>query len=222
MEIQSIDLLGNSSIGIFSFATNSYGLFPYLFDDSLSSEIKDILNVPIIHTTLNNSNLLGLFSAGNTNHLLLPGLISEVELEAVKTHLPDKVSVHILDTVNTALGNVIVATEKHALVSPEFNPKEAKQIADMLDVEVISKHILGTSIVGSMIFLTDNGLLAHPLIDDDELDWLEDYFSLPVDVVTVNRGTPYPKPGIVGNRFGLLVGSDTTGPELMRIFEVLS
>ena len=42
-----------------------------------------------------------------------------------------------------------------------------------------------------------------------------------MDVVTVNRGTPYPRPGLMGNDNGVLVGSDTTGPEIMRIFDVL-
>jgi translation initiation factor 6 len=80
---------------------------------------------------------------------------------------------------------------------------------------------MNTTIVGSLIYGNQNGILAHPLISDDDLDFIEDFFNTKVDVVTVNRGTPYPRPGLMGNDNGVLVGSDTTGPEIMRIFDVL-
>ena len=72
-----------------------------------------------------------------------------------------------------------------------------------------------------MIFRNDFGFLTHPLVAYEELEWLSDLFKTRGDVVTINRGTPYPRPGIVGNKNGILIGSDSSGPELMRIYEIL-
>jgi len=221
MNIQSIDLLGNSSIGIFGISTNTYALFPYNIQESKIDTITETLDVPVIQTTLNNSNLLGLFAVGNSNHLLLPRLVGKFEEEEITKELPEDISISLFDSTITALGNVIIATDDRALVSNEFTTSEKNKVADYLDVEVASYELLNSTIIGSMVFGTDKGMLVHPLVSDESLDFLEDYFKVPVDVVTVNRGTPYPRPGIIGNNHGVLVGSDTTGPELMRIYDVL-
>lgn len=221
MNIQSIDLIGNSSIGIFGFATGSYALFPYNIQSNKQNIIGDTLGVPVIQTTLNNSNLVGLFGVGNSNHLLLPELVGKSEEDMIRQSLPDDVVISLLESTITALGNVIVTTNERALVSSEFSAKEKQILTDCLDVEVASQDILNSTIVGSLIFGNENGMLVHPLVSDEDLDFLEDFFKVPVDVVTVNRGTPYPRPGIVANSHGVLVGSDTTGPELMRIYDVL-
>ena len=221
MNIQSLDLLGNSSIGIFGFSTETYAIFPYNIHESKLPLINDTLDVPIIHTTINNSNLIGLYGVGNSHHLLLPSLTSKLELNEIEKKLPDGIQVSVIDSTITALGNVIITIEGKTLISTEFSSQERRQIADTLDSEVESMNILNSTIVGSLIFGTKNGLLVHPLVNDDELDFIEDFFKVQVDVVTVNRGTPYPRPGIIGNSKGVLVGSDTTGPELMRIFDVL-
>jgi translation initiation factor 6 (eIF-6) len=41
------------------------------------------------------------------------------------------------------------------------------------------------------------------------------------DVCTINRGIPYPRVGILANSNGAVIGTDSTGPESMRIFEIL-
>ncbi|MHA2503002.1 MAG: translation initiation factor IF-6 [Candidatus Kariarchaeaceae archaeon] len=221
MNIQSVDILGNSSIGIFGVSTDTYSLFPYNIQSHKMELIEETLETKIVTTTINNSNLLGLFAVGTSDKLLIPNLTNLDEFNKINQELGDNIEIHRFDSTITALGNVIVVIKDKALVSPEFTKSEINQIADLLDVEVQSRSILNTSIVGSLMFGNHQGLLVHPLVSDEELDWLESYFRVPVDVVTVNRGTPYPRPGIIGNSKGVLVGSDTTGPELMRIFEVL-
>jgi len=221
MNIQSLDILGNSSIGIFGFSTKSYSLFPYNIQSHKMDIIQETLQNTVVTTTINNSNLLGLFCVGTSERLMLPHLADQGEIERIKRGLADEIDIIQFESTITALGNVIVIINNKALVSPEFTTVEMNQIGDLLDVEVSSRNILNSSIVGSLMFGNTNGLLVHPLVSDDDLDWIEAYFSVPVDVVTVNRGTPYPRPGIIGNSSGILIGSDTTGPELMRIFEVL-
>ena len=219
--IHPITILGNSSIGIFGFSTDSYCLLPLNITEELLIKSRDVLQTSVLQLTVNNSHLLGLYGVGNSHHLLLPDLVTQDEIDQIKSGMPDDVEIHVLNSPITAFGNVIVTNDKQAIVSEEFTSKEQSLIAEMLDVEVTPFSLLNTTIIGSMLFLSRKGLLAHPLISDSTLDWLETYFKVPVDVVTVNRGTPFPRPGIIANKNGVLVGSDTTGPELMRIFEVL-
>ena len=43
---------------------------------------------------------------------------------------------------------------------------------------------------------------------------LEKHFGLPVDVGTVNFGTPLVGSGLLANSHGYVAGVDTTGPEM--------
>ncbi|MHA2028157.1 MAG: translation initiation factor IF-6 [Candidatus Kariarchaeaceae archaeon] len=219
--LHSIDLLGNSSIGIFAFATNTYAFFPYATKPKALETAQNTLSVPITLGTIANCNLVGLFAVGNSSNLIIPDLISEVEYDTITSNMPEDVAVHTLNSKITALGNSIVCSDKIALAHSEFTKEDVNLIEDFLDVEVIQKKIQDNSLVGSMIFKNDKGLLTHPLISFEELEWLSNTFDLRGDVVTINRGTPYPRPGIVGNNNGILVGSDSSGPELMRVFEIL-
>ena len=222
MDLNTLEILGNSSIGIFSMATNSFGIFPLNLKKVTLKTVEDTLKIPIICTSIASSSLNGLFVVGNSSHLVLPGLIADDEYDMIKSRLPDNVDLNIFESKITALGNSIVCGDDVALVHKKFTPDEKNTLTDFLDVEIISGEIIGSPLVGSLVFRTDRGILTHPLITDEELDWLASIFKTNGDVVTVNRGLPYPRPGLVANSSGILAGSDTTGPELMRIYDILA
>jgi len=217
-----IDLLGNSSIGIFGLATETYALFPHNSKENVIAKAEEILDVPTIKTSLVNSQLLGIFAVGNSKTLLLPGLVSNDEFLRISKNLPEEVQVSIIESRISALGNTIVLTDRVALVSPDFTRSELKTLENHAQVEVIPSTLMGNNIVGSLLFVSKHGYLAHPSIPEEELDNLSEILGIEGNYTTVNRGTPYPRPGIIGNSSGVLVGSDTTGPEMMRIYQVLS
>jgi len=68
---------------------------------------------------------------------------------------------------------------------------------------------------------TNQGILAHPRISEAEIAVLEDLFGLPVDVGTVNFGSPLVGSGLLANSHGYMAGLDTSGPELGRIEDAL-
>ena len=216
-----IDILGNSSIGIFGFSTDNYTLLPYNIKPNLIENAESILKNVVILSTVANSHLNGLFAVGNSNHLLVPGLVSNEEIEHITSKLNSDVTVHVLDSKITALGNTIVTSDDVALVHPEFTLEERKEISDFLDVEVETHDVGISPLVGSLMFRSNKGFLVHPYLEDEEIEWLSSFFKVQGDVVTVNRGLPYPRLGIIANKNGILVGSDTTGPEILRIYEML-
>lgn len=219
---EQIDLVGNSSIGIFGIATNTYALLPYNTKPHVVQTANEVLGVKVTFASLVQSRLLGIFAVGNSNALLLPHLISESELNHLEQSMTDDVTIGYLESKISALGNSIVASDRVAIVHPDFTREDVHKIQDVLNVEVIPTTLMGNPLVGSLIFRNDHGFLAHPKISDEEITELESIFGIKGDVTTVNRGTPYPRPGIIGNTNGLLVGTDTTGSEMMRIFQVLS
>ena len=222
MDISQINLNGNSSIGLFALATDSYAIFPKKTKKSIIEKAQEILKVPIADTNIGYSHIVGIFGVGNSKNLIFPDFISQEEIENIKSKLPEKINISKIHSKISALGNTIVADDKIALVHNEFDENVIEEIENTLQVEAIKSDLLKEYLVGSTIFKTSKGILAHPKMSQENLDWLAEIFNLKANVTTVNRGTPYPRLGIVGNSQGILVGTDTTGPEMMRIFQVLS
>ena len=158
--------------------------------------------------------------AGNNKGIILPYLVKDEELEILRKSIGDELNIGVLPSKKTAVGNIILANDKAALVHPELDKKTLKFIEDVLDVPVEQGTIAGISTVGSVAVVTNKGMLVHPETSAEELKFLEELFKVRVDVGTVNFGVSFIKTGIVVNSYGALVGERTTGPEIMRIEQV--
>ena len=175
-DLNPIDILGNSSIGIFGMATDKYAIVPYNIKKNVFEVAEKTLEVPIIRANIANSNLAGLFLVGNSNHLVLPSVVTDDEFEHLRNSLDASIEINFIESKITALGNAVVASDKLALVHPEFSSEDRKDLRDLLDVEIVSQPIMNSPLVGSLIFRNELGLLTHPLISDEELNWLVELF----------------------------------------------
>jgi len=119
----------------------------------------------------------------------------------------------------TALGNLILANDHAALVSRGFAKTELEVIRDTLGVEVESRTVARSDLVGSYCVVTNRGLLAHPDVSEDELAELGSFFAVNTGVGTINCGVPYVSIGLLAASHATAAGFETTGPELMRITE---
>jgi len=129
--------------------------------------------------------------------------------------------VTVMNTKKTAYGNMVLANDHGAIVGPGLEREEVNKIADTLGVETISSEIAGLPYVGALATATNKGVLAHPMLKEEERKVLEDVFKVPVDVGTVNCGIPYVSTGMLGNSNGAVVGLLTTGPEMFIIGQAL-
>ena len=130
--------------------------------------------------------------------------------------------VEVLNLRTTALGNVILANDNAALVYPEFSDAEARQIKEALEVDEVKKgRIAHVSVVGSVGVVTDKGGIVHIDATDEEIKELSELFKTNIDIGTVNFGSAFVRSGLVANNKGILVGSSTTGPEILRIQKAL-
>ena len=118
---------------------------------------------------------------------------------------------------------MILANDRAALVHPGLSVKACDAVAETLGVKVEKGTIGGLKTVGMAGVATNNGILVHPRVSEEEIAGVgaEELFELPVDVGTVNLGSPLVGSGVMANSRGYFAGKETTGPELGRIEDAL-
>ncbi|MHA1219191.1 MAG: translation initiation factor IF-6 [Candidatus Heimdallarchaeaceae archaeon] len=221
MDIAKTTILGNSGLGVFALSTEDFSIVPYSVKESSLKVISDTLGVNLIQTTIANSVLVGTMIVGNSKAIFVPQTIKEKEYKILEENLSDQTKLVELNSKYTALGNLIVMNDKGAIVSDMLEKNAQKQIQDELNVEITVGNLLGSPLVGSLAMSTNRGALVHPLLSEEEIKEVASILRVKVDVCTINRGIPYPRVGIIANSKGAVIGTDSTGPESMRIFEVL-
>lgn len=212
MLIEKYDYRGDINIGLYAIATNEYLIVPREFKE------KDFFPQEAVETRIAGTRLIGLFTAGNSNCLLLPDSVKEREKKKLeKAGIP----VHVIENNENALGNLILANDKGAVISEKLSDKK-EEIAEALEVPVETGEIAGIANPGSCGVANKNGVLIHRDSSEEEAEHVKNVLKVDkVDISTVNMGSPYIGSGIVSNDEHFLVGSDTTGPEIGRIDRIL-
>jgi translation initiation factor 6 len=220
LDISKTIILGNSSLGIFALATEKYAVVPFGIKESSQKIITETLGIKVAQTTIANSVLVGTLIVGNSDTLFVPSNIGDKEISIIKESLDDKLEIIEVNSKFTALANLIVMNDKGAIISDVFENKAQNQIKDALS-NVTVGSLLGSPLVGSIAMSTNRGALVHPLLSEEEISEISSILRVRTDVCTINRGIPYPRVGILANSKGAVLGTDSTGPESMRVFEVL-
>lgn len=223
MAILKTELFGRSLIGVFMEVNNSFVLYPSSLNKSDLNKVKEIFNVPCYSFTINNSKLLGIYSASNENGIILPHIIRDDEIESLNESLKNEgnsIHVEALKSRDNTFGNLILCNDNGAIISPLLRPFK-KTIENVLDVETVIYDFAGMILPGSISLANNKGCLIHPLATDDDIEYISSILQVETDVSTINRGTPYLSAGAaVNDSFGVF-GSKTTGPEMMRLTNVL-
>jgi len=220
--IELFSVYGNPNIGVYLYANNYFALVPPGLTEKDKKIISDVLDVDVIETKLADMVILGVLVAGNDRGLLVPRIIRPEEYDNLREAIGYKVNVEVLNIRATALGNLIVANDRAALVSPLIEASAVDVIKKVLGVEVVLRRDLASiPTVGSMLVVTNKGGVVYPGVTEEELKMLSNLFGVDVLTATVNFGVYFVKAGIVANDKCVLVGDETTGPELMRIQQAL-
>ncbi|OLS14805.1 MAG: translation initiation factor 6 [Promethearchaeota archaeon CR_4] len=211
---------GAESVGVFISVTENYLLYPPIVKKASVEELSKAFGVPAISITIGNGRVVGAYVVGNKKGLLIPGIVLTEELDKLQKTLPD-VNITVLNSKNNALGNLILCNDKGALIS--FKLQEfAETIQETLGVPVKVGKFAGTDLVGSSGLANNAGAVLHPLANDQDCENVSQVLSVPVDISTVNCGIPYLGACAAVNNYALVVGKDTTGPELQRLSELLA
>jgi translation initiation factor 6 len=114
----------SNDIGVFCKLTNAYCLVGigssenfYRCDENLEilqhftlysfveAELADV--IPVIHSTISGTRIVGRVTVGNRHGLLVPNATTDQELQHIRNSLPDSVQIRRIDERLSALGNVI-------------------------------------------------------------------------------------------------------------------
>lgn len=210
MNIERYDYRGDINVGLYATITSEYAAVP--------REFKPELEVERAETRISGTRLVGLFTAGNGNCLLVPQAAKERELNKLDEA---GVNYHVLESRENALGNLILANDKGAVISEKLSGKK-QEIEEALEVPVTVAAVANISNPGACGYANSKGVLLHRDTEEEEAEKVRDALDVEnVDIGTVNTGSPYIGTGLAGNDTTTIIGSDTTGPELGRIDRVL-
>ena len=223
MAINKLSIHGNVNIGVYIFANDEIALVPKGLDRKILDAISETLDVEVIETRIADLSIIGIMVSGNNNGIIVPKIIKDNELSDLKRALTKyNLNLTLIRSKYTAIGNLVLANDKGAIIYPDFEKDAIEEIKDNLNVNHIEQaYIAGIPVVGSIGVITNKGGILHPATSDNELERLEQVFGVPLMTGTVNFGVVFIRSGLVANTHGVLVGENTTGPEMVRIQEAL-
>ncbi|KAI9009115.1 hypothetical protein DFJ74DRAFT_637163 [Hyaloraphidium curvatum] len=209
----------SNDIGVFAKLTNSFCLVAIGGSENFYSvfegELADV--IPVVHTSIAGTRIVGRLTAGNRHGLLVPSTTTDQELQHIRNALPDKVAIQRIEERLSALGNVIACNDYVALVHPDVDRETEEIIADVLQVEVFRQTIANNVLVGSYCAISNQGGLVHPRTSVEDQDELSSLLQVPLVAGTVNRGSDVIGAGLVVNDWSAFAGMDTTSTELSVI-----
>jgi translation initiation factor 6 len=180
------------------------------------TKLRNYLEVEnVIFTSIGGTRLLGAMAVMNNKGMLLSSFSSDEEIEVMRRLT--RLNVERLSSRFTAVGNLVLANDQGALVSPIFKGEVDRQVQDVLGVPAISCTVAGYYQIGSMVVATDTGAAVHPKASEEELAIITKTLKVETEPVTVNGGMPFLSSGLLANSKSVIVGSLTSGPELIMI-----
>ncbi|MEM3402611.1 MAG: translation initiation factor IF-6 [Candidatus Hadarchaeales archaeon] len=203
----------NPFIGAFSLSTDKFAIFPKGLP--FKKDVASSLGVSIIKASVSKSPLVGVLMAGNSNAVLCSETF-DVEFEG------GELNVYYLPGKHTALGNMILANDYGALISPEFPDSIARIVEQALGVRVRKGTIAGFRNVGAVGVATNKGAILHPNVSKEEMDAASEILGVPADIGTACSGTKFVGLCVIANSRCAIAGITTTGPELGRIESALN
>ena len=215
MDIIKYDVYRGPNLGVYISVNDSVVLLPMGFAQSKAEKLAKYLDVEILYTSIANTRLIGSLSVMNNKGILLPktAFANEYDLLKKETDL----EVGVLDSKFTALGNVMCVNDKGAVVSPWLSDKDCQTISDVLGVETIQKKIAGFNQTGAVMVANNSGAAIHPEADEEDMKTFANVLGVKVEQSSINNGIPYVSSGILANNNSIVVGSLTTGPEIMML-----
>jgi translation initiation factor 6 len=215
MDIFKYDVYRGPNLGVYLAVNDSIGLVPMGFAKTKSDKLEEYLDIEVHNTAVANTRLIGALSIMNNKGILLPTTAYQNEYDYLKAETD--LEVGVLDTKFNALGNVICCNDKGAVVSPWLSKEDCKTISDVLGVETVQKRIAGFNQVGSVMVANNSGAAIHPEADEEDMKTFSNVLGVKIQQSSINGGIPYVSSGVLANNHALVVGSLTTGPEIMSL-----
>jgi translation initiation factor 6 len=222
MKMLQLNFYGDPNLGLFAKASDEFCVSGNFLSENISKRIENILEVKVLPATIAGTDLIGVFSAVNSNGIVLPKILNDREIDKFKGLKMDlDLNMVVLKSKFTAVGNLILCNNKGAVISKVFTKKDKKDIENCLGVETEYCSVAGMANVGSCGVATNRGCLLHREATEKEMEKIGEILKVEVDIGTANFGSPFVGSCVIANSNGMVVSENTTGPELARLTEAL-
>jgi len=215
LDIFKYDVYRGPNIGVYIATNDTHVLLPMGFAKTKAEKLGEYLQAEPMFASVANTRLLGALLCMNNHGMLLPTTAYQDEYDFYKKETD--LQVGVLDSKFTALGNVICCNDKGAIVSPWLSKSDCQTIHEILDVEVVQKRVSGLNVVGSMMVANNSGAVIHPEANEEDMKMFANVLGVKLEHATINAGVPYVESGILANNHSIVVGTMTTGPEIMML-----
>lgn len=219
MGLHLIDVYKNPNIGLFLKANDKVLLVPKGLAPTKCERLSRDLEVSLCPTSIGGSRLLGPLASINGNGVLVSRMAEQQEIREIASGTG--INVARLESRYTAVGNLVAANDKHALVSPVLEAKAVSQVRDILDAEVERVSLHQYYQVGALVVATNSGAAVFPELDEREVEKIGTCLGVEAYPTPINGGVPFVASGLVANTKNALAGNQTTGPELVFITRAL-
>ena len=216
--LKRINLTGNPNLGVYISVNDEVAIVPFNLPTEMEPIMKEALEVDIIRTSIAGCNLNGVLSTGNSNGFVVSPHTTDREMEILEDA---GLNVARLPGKYTAVGNILAVNDYGAMAGPNIKEETIKVIEDTLKVPVKIYQFADSKIVGSASIVTNKGALLHRDTLSNELEFVEEFFKVEGNIGTVCKGMPLVGACGIANSNGVMVGENTTGPEMARIEEAL-
>jgi len=217
-KVSLLEFENNVNIGLYMFVNDKFCLIGQEVSEEKQKQIKDILNVPVYKVSVLSTELLGVFISGNNDFILVPEL-NKYEFEKLEeiTKKHDVKLIQLTNKLNT-FGNNICVGEDEILINDEYSEKFILNLEKETKLKIIKlSHEMYRSAGAICRFVNSKYFISQELDEEDVKEILDKVAG----VGTVNAGSNFVASGIIGNKFGLLLGSMSTSIEIQNIVEDL-
>jgi translation initiation factor 6 len=220
MGLHLIDIYRSPNIGVFLKTNDRFLLVPKGLAQTKLDKLSAGLGVRAVPCSIGESRLLGPLVSMNGKGIVVSRLAEQSEIAELAS--ATGLNVARLESKFTAVGNLVAANDKRALVSPILETKAVEQVQDILGIEAQRTPIGEYIQVGALVVATNNGAAVYPGLDEREVEKLGSFMGVEAYPTSVNSGVPFVASGIVANSKNAVVGTQTTGPELVFITRALA
>lgn len=193
----------------------SHALLPRTAPGSLDDDLRRLLGVEPIRTSIADCELLGSLSAITSRGVLVGERLDPRELAELGRMGP----VTELELRENAVGNTVLANDRGAVVHPSFSDDTLARVADALGVPARRGTVAGLGTVGMAAAATNRGVVVHPRTTEAEAKVIEEVLRVPVHRSTANFGVPVVGACLVANSRGVIAGVPTTPVEFVHLQE---
>jgi translation initiation factor 6 len=219
MGLHLVEVYRSPNVGIFLRTNDKFLLAPKGIASTKSRMLAEDLKVTPCFVSVQGTRLLGPLVVMNNKGIITSRMIEDYEVKEIstKTGIP----VARFDSKLTAIGNLVAANDRGAVISPILDSKAVSQVRDVLDVEVHRLTIDDYVQVGALIVATNSGAAVYPKLTEQEVQDVGEVFGVEAYPASINGGIPFLTSGLVANSKNAVVGNLTTGPELIFLTKAL-